>query len=38
MVQTRPVTGMPKKLDTPKPQSAMSLIMSTFGAGPPKDR
>jgi pyruvate,water dikinase len=37
VVQTRPVTGMAKKPDNPKPQSAMSLIMSTFGAGPPKD-
>jgi pyruvate, water dikinase len=37
VVQTRPVTGLPKKPDTAKPQSAMSLIMSTFGAGPPKD-
>jgi pyruvate, water dikinase len=37
VVQTRPVTGMPKKPDTPKPQSAMSLIMSTFGAGQTKD-
>jgi pyruvate,water dikinase len=37
VVQTRPVTGMPPKSQAPKPQSAMSLIMSTFGAGPPKD-
>jgi pyruvate, water dikinase len=37
VVQTRPVTGMPAKPDTPKPQSAMSLIMSTFGAGQTKD-
>ncbi len=38
VVQTRPVTGMAPKSQAPKPQSAMSLIMSTFGAGPPKDR
>jgi pyruvate,water dikinase len=36
VVQARPVTGMAKKPE-PKPQSAMSLIMSTFGVGPPKD-
>jgi pyruvate, water dikinase len=38
IVQTRPVTGLAKKPEEPKPQSAMSLIMSTFGAGPPKDQ
>jgi pyruvate,water dikinase len=37
VVQARPVTAVPKKPDTPKPASAMSLIMSTFGAGPAKD-
>jgi pyruvate, water dikinase len=37
VVQTRPVTALPKKPDAPKPQSAMSLIMSTFGAGKTKD-
>ena len=37
VVQARPVTGLPKKAEQPKPASAMSLIMSTFGAGPPKD-
>ena len=37
VVQARPVTGLAKKPDKPKPASAMSLIMSTFGAGPPKD-
>ena len=37
VVQTRPVTGMPTKSEAPKPQSAMSLIMSTFGAGQTKD-
>ena len=37
VVQTRPVTGLPTKPDKAKPQSAMSLIMSTFGAAPPKD-
>ncbi len=37
IVQTRPVTAVAKKPEKPKPASAMSLIMSTFGAGPPKD-
>jgi pyruvate, water dikinase len=37
VVQARPVTGLAKKPEQPKPVSAMSLIMSTFGAGPPKD-
>lgn len=37
VVQTRPVTGIAKKADKPKPQSAMSLIMSQFGAAAPKD-
>jgi pyruvate,water dikinase len=37
VVQTRPVTAVPKKHDAPKPASAMSLIMNTFGAGPAKD-
>jgi pyruvate, water dikinase len=37
VVQTRPVTAVAKKPEPPKPASAMSLIMSTFGAGPPKD-
>ena len=37
IVQTRPVTAVAKKPETSKPASAMSLIMSTFGAGPPKD-
>ena len=36
-VQARPVTGLAKKPEKPKPASAMSLIMSTFGAGPQKD-
>ncbi len=34
VVQARPVTGLAKKPDKPKPASAMSLIMSTFGAAP----
>jgi pyruvate,water dikinase len=34
IVQARPVTGLAKKPDKPKPASAMSLIMSTFGAAP----
>ena len=37
VVQARPVTGLAKKTEKPKPASAMSLIMSTFGAGPPKE-
>jgi pyruvate, water dikinase len=37
VVQARPVTGLGKKPEKSKPASAMSLIMSTFGAGPPKD-
>jgi pyruvate,water dikinase len=37
VVQARPVTGLPTKAEKPKPASAMSLIMSAFGAGPPKD-
>jgi pyruvate, water dikinase len=36
VVQTRPVTAVPKKAEQPKAQSAMSLIMSTFGAAPPR--
>jgi pyruvate,water dikinase len=36
VVQTRPVTAVAKKHAKPKAESAMSLIMSTFGAGPPK--
>jgi pyruvate, water dikinase len=36
VVQTRPVTAVAKKPPKPKAESAMSLIMSTFGAGPPK--
>jgi pyruvate,water dikinase len=35
IVQTRPVTAVPnKKSDKPKAESALSLIMSTFGAAP----
>ena len=37
IVQARPVTGLAKKPEEPKPASAMSLIMSMFGAVPPKD-
>jgi pyruvate, water dikinase len=37
VVQTRPVTAVTKKPEKPKPASAMSLIMSTFGAGQSKD-
>jgi len=36
VVQTRPVTAVAKKPTKPNADSAMSLIMSTFGAGPPK--
>ncbi|MBV9365175.1 MAG: PEP/pyruvate-binding domain-containing protein [Solirubrobacterales bacterium] len=36
VVQARPVTAVAKKQPAAKPESAMSLIMSTFGAGPPK--
>ncbi len=35
LVQSRPVTGLAKKPQKPKPASAMSLIMSTFGAAQP---
>jgi pyruvate, water dikinase len=34
VVQTRPVTAVAKKTDKPKAESALSLIMSTFGARP----
>jgi pyruvate, water dikinase len=37
VVQTRPVTAVAKKADKPKAESALSLIMSTFGAGPHGD-
>jgi len=37
VVQTRPVTAVAKKESKPRAESAMSLIMSTFGARPPKD-
>ena len=37
VVQTRPVTAVAKKSQKPKAESAMSLIMNTFGAGRPKD-
>ena len=33
VVQARPVTAVPRSATEPKAQSAMSLIMSTFGAG-----
>jgi len=36
VVQARPVTAVSKTPPGGKPESAMSLIMSTFGAGPPK--
>jgi pyruvate, water dikinase len=36
VVQTRPVTAVAKKPDKPKAESALSLIMNTFGAGSPK--
>jgi pyruvate,water dikinase len=34
VVQARPVTAVAKKAEKPKAESALSLIMSTFGAGP----
>jgi pyruvate,water dikinase len=34
VVQTRPVTAVPKKREKPKAESALSLIMNTFGAKP----
>ena len=37
VVQARPVTAISKRKAESKAESAMSLIMSTFGAGPPKD-
>src|SRR5262245_58932757 len=36
VLQSRPVTAGPKRTETPKPASAMSLLMSTFGAGHPQ--
>ena len=37
VVQTRPVTAVAKKSEKPKAESALSLIMSTFGAAPRSD-
>ena len=37
VVQARPVTAVRKKQPPAEAESAMSLIMSTFGARPPKD-
>jgi pyruvate,water dikinase len=37
LVQARPVTGLAKKPDKPKAASAMSLIMSAFGAASKND-
>jgi len=37
VVQTRPVTAVTKKADKPKAESALSLIMTTFGAAPRSD-
>ena len=37
VVQSRPVTAVPKKQPAAQPESAMSLIMGTFGARPAKD-
>jgi phosphoenolpyruvate synthase/pyruvate phosphate dikinase len=37
VVQTRPVTAVAKKQGKPKAESALSLIMSTFGATPRSD-
>jgi pyruvate,water dikinase len=32
VVQSRPVTAMAERQNKPKPASALSLVMSTFGA------
>jgi pyruvate,water dikinase len=32
IVQSRPVTAVPKREPKPRPTSAMSMVMSTFGA------
>jgi pyruvate,water dikinase len=37
VLQTRPVTTMPKQSDQSKPTSAMALLMSTFGVGKSDD-
>jgi pyruvate,water dikinase len=37
VVQARPVTAVAKRSEKPTAQSAMSLIMSTFGAAPPHE-
>ena len=36
VVQSRPVTARPSQASRPEPMSAMSLVMSTFGAAQPK--
>ena len=33
VLQSRPVTAAPKKSEPPRPRSAISLVMGTFGAG-----
>jgi len=35
VLQSRPVTAIPERQRRPQPQSAISLVMSTFGAGRP---
>ena len=32
IVQSRPVTAVPKRTEKPVPRDALSLVMSTFGA------
>ncbi|HEX3831535.1 MAG TPA: PEP/pyruvate-binding domain-containing protein [Solirubrobacteraceae bacterium] len=32
VLQSRPVTGLPKRTSAPRPASAMALVMGTFGA------
>jgi phosphoenolpyruvate synthase/pyruvate phosphate dikinase len=38
ILQSRPVTAAPKPQGTPKPASAISLVMSTFGVRDPGDQ
>jgi pyruvate,water dikinase len=33
VLQSRPVTALPQRVDAPKPASAVSLVLSRFGAG-----
>ncbi|HVM56909.1 MAG TPA: PEP/pyruvate-binding domain-containing protein [Gaiellaceae bacterium] len=38
VVQSRPVTALPRRSDPPAATSAMALVMNAFGAGVPKER